>query len=795
MILTDFLLVIRWWSLIFLLGMGLLPLTTFIFSRFVDRGYAFSKILSIILLSYLVLLFSSLHILKFSDLSIVILFFLFITMQLFLFKKIHNFSFTKTVKENWGIFLFEEILFLLMFVFWSYIRGFAPEIHGLEKFMDYGFINSILRSEYFPPKDIWLTPFTINYYYFGHLTTAVLTKISLIPANYAYNLMLSSLVALTFTTSFSIGITLYSFIQDKKKKLFNMFVAGLLSAFLVTFSGNLHTIYTFFKPYENEKPVPFWELEFSFLNPCYQREFYIHKTEKGTSKTIKCNFYEQQGYFSFPNSYWYPNATRFIKNTIHEFPMYSWVVADLHGHVLDVPFVLLTIAFLLSLFLSYRLKINNLPKVKKIKIQGISILSPAISNKIPLALSSLLFLSFLLAVLYMTNAWDGLIYFLFSLLLIMYLQWKRSQYNLHLIRKLLFVGFDTVIPIFILVIGFFLFSLPFSLFFKPFVSGIGILCAPQLLTQIGQIGPFLFEPNHCDRSPLWQLFILHGFFFFFIIIFLLFIRKTKTLLVSDKFVLFLITISLFLILLPELIYAKDIYPAHYRANTMFKLVFQSFIMLSLASGYIIARIAHSLKIIQTIKGLLLYSIFFFCSFILLIIVFIYPYLAINSYYQNVLAFTTKIAFSEYKGLDGTAYLKEKYPEDFAAIKWIQNHISGQPVILEAQGDSYTDYARISTNTGLPTILGWTVHEWLWRGTYNVPAPRIEDIRNLYESNDLEETKYLLKKYNVEYVFLGSLEKEKYPQLKKEKFQKLGKIVFKNGETVIYKLSPSLQNTF
>lgn len=791
MLLADFLRVIQWWFLLFMLGMGLLPLTTFIFARFIDRGYALSKILSIILLSYLVLLLSSLHILKFSLISVLIIFLTILLMQgAILLKKIPIFSFTQIVKKHWTIFVFEEILFFLILVFWSYIRGFVPEIYGLEKFMDYGFINSILRGEYLPPKDIWLTPLTINYYYFGHLTTAVLTKISQIPANYTYNLMLASLVALTFTASFSIGITLYSFIQDKKRRLFNIMFAGLLSAFLVTFSGNLHTLYSFFKPYANEKPVPFWKLEFAFLNPCYQKKFYTQPTQKGTSKVVKCDTYEQQEYFSFPNSYWYPNATRFIKNTIHEFPIYSWVVADLHGHVLDVPFVLFSIAFLLSLFLSQQLSTHSVSKLKKYKIKNFSLLSQTISDKIPLTFSSLLFLSFLLAVLYMTNAWDGFIYFLLSLLLVAYLQWNKIQYKLPFIRKVFLVGREIIIPLAILIGGFLLFSLPFSLFFKPFVSGIGILCAPEFLTQIGKIGPFLFEPNHCDRSPLWQLFILHGFFFFFVMIFFLFLHKSKTLLVSDKFILLLITLSLFLILLPELIYAKDIYPAHYRANTMFKLIFQAFIMLSIVTGYIIARIAQKLRNIQTIKGLLIYSLFFICCFILLSIVSIYPYLAINSYYQNVLAFTARAA-SKYQGLDGTAYLKEKYPNDFAAIQWIQKNIRGQPVILEAQGDSYTDYARVSTNTGLPTILGWTVHEWLWRGTYAVPAPRIEDVRKLYESNSLEETKSLLKKYNVEYVFLGSLEREKYPHLRKEKFQRLGKKMFQSGETVIYKITPLL----
>ena len=42
-------------------------------------------------------------------------------------------------------------------------------------------------------------------------------------------------------------------------------------------------------------------------------------------------------------------------------------------------------------------------------------------------------------------------------------------------------------------------------------------------------------------------------------------------------------------------------------------------------------------------------------------------------------------------------------------------IEGQPVVLEANGDSYSDYERVSAMTGLPTVLGWYVHEWLWRG--------------------------------------------------------------------------------
>lgn len=157
---------------------------------------------------------------------------------------------------------------------------------------------------------------------------------------------------------------------------------------------------------------------------------------------------------------------------------------------------------------------------------------------------------------------------------------------------------------------------------------------------------------------------------------------------------------------------------------------------------------------------------------------IYPYFAINSYYGDL---------KKYKGLDGTNYLKNTYQSDYEAITWINNNIDGQPVILEAQGDSYTDYGRISANTGLPTVLGWLVHEWLWRGSYDIPSPRIAEVKTLYETTDIKEAKQLVDKYHIELIFIGSLEKEKYPDIQEEKFKKLGNLLFQSGSTKIYTL--------
>ena len=228
-----------------------------------------------------------------------------------------------------------------------------------------------------------------------------------------------------------------------------------------------------------------------------------------------------------------------------------------------------------------------------------------------------------------------------------------------------------------------------------------------------------------------------------------------------------------LLIVPEFIYLKDIYPAHYRANTMFKLSYEAFIMLSASCGYIIFRILTSLKSKRNI------TLFFIPTFILVYMILTYSIFAINSFYADL-----KI----YKGLDGLTYLKSLYPGDYAAIKWINSNIKGQPVILEANGDSYTNYARISSNTGLPTVAGWPVHEWLWRGTYDVVSPRIDDVQTLYTTNNLALTKELLKKYKIDYVFISSLEKEKYPDLKDDKFKNLGRLVFSYNETKLYKIS-------
>lgn len=708
----DLGLVLKFWAVLFVLGLLMLPISNKLFSSFLDKGYIFSKIISIIIFPYIFLALGILKILPFSFISFILIAIVY-SVVLFYIKKTSSLKLPdKKLRKIW---VFEEGLFLLALIFWSYIKGFQPEINGLEKFMDFGFINSILRSNFFPPLDMWLSPESINYYYFGHLQTAFLTKISGIEPYITYNIMLATVFAFCFVASFSFVFSIsYNYFKKIKSSLF----AGILSALIVTLGGNLHTIYAFFESYNGENPVPFWTLK---LLPLEQ----------------------------FGIGYWYPNATRFIQNTIHEFPSYSFVVSDLHGHVLDIPTVLLTLSLSFVLF-------------KKESI-----------GKIDVAI-----FSFLTAVMYMTNAWDGIIYSGFILMIILVknlnifskvkLKNVFNNKNKKLIKVFLL---NIAIQVAILGVGFFIFTLPFNAHFKPFASGIGVLCAPEFLRG-KNIGPLLFEENHCQRSPLYQLLTLWGFFYITMITFTIYLLRKGSKLIHEKTITFSLLLFFFaslLILAPEFIYAKDIYPEHYRANTMFKLGYQAFIMLSLVSGFVIVFL------IKSWKKLILIPLFS----VLLGLILIYPYFSIKSYFGDITP-------NRYQGLNGISYLEFRYPSDYKAIMWLQENIKGQPVIAEAQGDSYTDFGRVSANTGLPTILGWTVHEWLWRGSYSIPEPRIDEVRALYE-DDLERTQEIINKYNVKYIFVGDLEREKYLNINESKFNQIAIPIFTEGTTTIYQV--------
>jgi len=717
--LSDFPYIFSWWLLIFLVSSLFLPLTFRLFSRFWDKGYLFSKAISGALITYILFILGVARILPFYHESMLLIILIVLALNLYLFSRypLEKKGFLKTIKEKLPIFILQELLFFSALAFWAYIRGFAPRIEGLEKFMDWGFINSALRTKWLPPADMWFAGQSINYYYFGHLIAAFWTKLSTLNSAITYNLLMATSFALTFSLAFSFTSNL-CFLAFRRFKVPNLVkkinlkpivFAGLVSALLISLGGNLHAVYK------------------------------IKRISKEQNISLS----------AAGKRYWYPDATRFIGHdpdiedkTIHEFPLYSFVVADLHGHMNDIPHVIFFLALLL-VFLSY----SSTLKTKKLVEPKHFLLA------LPAGLT--------LSIMYMTNAWDFGVHGLFFAFFIFFLQifltknqkepWIRIK---TVILRTALIGLSTIFI-------WFVFTLPFTLHFK--VLGEGLR----------------WSDSH---TPFYQLFVLYGGFWIISSLFLLFILLRKKIkikshrefLPTDLFVLTSILVATILIILPEIGYIKDIYIySHRRANTMFKLVYEAFIIYTLIAGYVLFRAKQALKSQKPLRFVFTLIFFFVFSSHLL-----YPYFAIRGYYGNL---------KTYKGLYGLEFLKDSHPDSYEAVNWINKNIPGQPVILEAVGDSYTLYNHISSATGLPTIQGWLVHEWLWRGGYDEPGARAEEVRKIYEATSPRQALVTLQKYSVEYIILGDLEHEKYKNLNEDIFSQIATPIFTSGDTTVYRL--------
>jgi uncharacterized membrane protein len=149
---------------------------------------------------------------------------------------------------------------------------------------------------------------------------------------------------------------------------------------------------------------------------------------------------------------------------------------------------------------------------------------------------------------------------------------------------------------------------------------------------------------------------------------------------------------------------------------------------------------------------------------------------VNSWYGNI------FDRSGYKGLDATAFMETTMPDDDQAIGWLNENVNGIQVVLEANGDSYTDYQRVSVMTGLVSPLGWRSHEWLWKGDSSLLDARALDIETIYTSFDEEEVLALIDKYHISYIYVGKLEQEKYETINHELLKKLGNVVFSSPVT-------------
>ncbi|BCJ95469.1 hypothetical protein acsn021_30380 [Anaerocolumna cellulosilytica] len=750
----DFKDFITWWLALLALGIGFLPLTGFMFSKFHDNGYLFSKPLGIAVSGYLVWFLSSIRIIKFSSVTCILVVILCFGINIFLFLKSKE-ELRKNLLSETKIktMLKEEVLFLLFFLIWTYIRGFKPEAYGTEKFMDYGFMNVMMRSDYMPPKDLWFSGSTINYYYVGQYMATFLTKLTFLKANIGYNLMLMTLAAFGFVLPYSL---VYNVIKNhfteqgngnkKEKKYFYLFSAfgGVLSGIGVSLASNMHF------------PLYYWFLP-------------ILRTLLGVD---------------IDKGYWFPDSTRYIgynpdtaDKTIHEFPSYSFILGDLHAHVINIMFILTVVGILYAFMLHRKSKLNNLQREARIY--------PSVKEE--LLCPHILVIGFFIGLFHTTNFWDFPIYYVVAGAIILFSNLIFYQFS----KKAIWI--TALQGIYIMAIAK-ITALPFSLNFD------------QISTEIMLT---------VSRTPFYQLIILWGLPVVLVAGLFIELMQSNTkqkvlskissqepieetkmckmgfwknfmygLNTSELFILTLGLCAVGLVLIPEIIYVKDIYSGDYkRANTMFKLTYQAFILFGVSIGFIFIKFFKTRNFRWQKKFGIITFLLFLCSTW-------YCVVSVKAWYGNI--FDT----AGYKGLDAAAFLEEKMPDDYMAVNWLNDNVMGTPVVLESNGDSYSDHERISMATGLPTVLGWYVHEWLWRGDTTVLEERAGDIQTIYTAEDNLLVNSLIDKYKIEYIYIGKLEQDKYVTLNHDLLKGLGEIVFespstpeKNYESYLVKIDP------
>ncbi len=236
---------------------------------------------------------------------------------------------------------------------------------------------------------------------------------------------------------------------------------------------------------------------------------------------------------------------------------------------------------------------------------------------------------------------------------------------------------------------------------------------------------------------------------------------------ASAFTLFMIALGSLLVIGPEYFYLRDLFLT--RMNTVFKFYYAGWILWGIAAAYVTIEIWP-----RRLSG---FAAFRVLAFVPLLLGLTYPVLA---------TITKTEGFRPLAGrtLDGTAFLRELKPAEFAAIDWMRQNLE-EGTVAEAVGGSYTEYARVATHTGLPAVLGWEFHEVQWRGNADPLGTRRQDIATLYTARSWEEARAVMEAYGIKYVFVGPLERASYQPLVESKFEAALHVVYRGDGVTVY----------
>jgi YYY domain-containing protein len=723
---------LRFWALIELIGLGAAPLAGLLLARLPGAGVGLGKPFGLLLVTWLVWLGGATTVVPYGTVSAALWIALVCALGLLAWARgeAGRRALARGEPKGWlarrrwrrlvarvpepdplrrRLFWGAEAVFGVAFAAMTLLVAYSPDVWQTEKPMDMAFLNAANRAETFPPQDPWLAGADLNYYYLGQLAMAIVVKVGAVAPDEGYNIALAALFALTCVAVFTVGATIWAVARGPAGAV----RAGLGSVGLVVVGGNLEGA----------------RLLIAEGGPLREYDWFA--------------------------------ASRVIDDTINEFPWFSFLLGDLHAHVLALPFTLVVIAFAAQLAVAG----------PRLEPRGRALLEGG---------AAALALGFLYAV----NSWSYPV--MAGVLALAAAPWLR---DVRAVRWLLLV-----------LAGSALLMLPFHLSFDPSARGIGVVeegrgfaawLRDQLLiggtlaglVALAYVGR-LMATRRPGRNAAWiavavlfagsllaALEYAHVALLLAALVVALhaFARAAP----AARPVWLLIAAGVACLLGPELLYVRDEFEDRplYRMNTVFKLGYQAWLLLGLAAVGALAFRSEWLK-----RRRLRWTLVPLAA-VLAATAVVYPVAG---------TYARKDGFSRAPTLDGLGWLRDRAPGDPGAIARLNDEAVGDEVVLEAVGDDYSAFghARISTFTGLPTVLGWPGHELQWG---HDPGTRQADVERMYESPTTAAATGLLDRYDVRWVVVGPLERAEYGDGGVAKWDSLGSRVYDRDDTIVWRL--------
>ena len=355
---------VLWLVAFYGLGLAVLPLTMRVFGGLPDRGYGLSRIVGLVVVGWLAYLTAMLGFTAYVGPTVGVLAAVVAAGCWAGWGR----ECVRLVRERRWLLAAEELTFLAVFGVGTFVRAYNADIVGQEKFMDYAFVNALLRTTNLPAEDMWLSGFTMPYYYLGYLLAGLPAKIVGTPGPLAYSMAVIMVFASGFGAAFAIAYALVARARADDAETAGglrldvaSYLFGLLGGTLTMVCGNLVAVFELIAARD-------WGSD----------AFWAAVGVKGLAPALSPGLWPVDGG-------WWWRSSRVIANIqpdgITEFPYFSFILGDLHPHYLAIPFVLLVVALAASRWLDT----ESAPDLASLGLGGLALatLIPASTWDVP----------------------------------------------------------------------------------------------------------------------------------------------------------------------------------------------------------------------------------------------------------------------------------------------------------------------------------------------------------------------------------------------------------------------------